>query len=518
MRNTIISKISTSKKLFFAGDNRDMTIAAPLLVIGFVVFTVINPSYADSVFSAAKNFIANEFGGFYIYLMSIILILAILLSISPAHDIKLGKDDDTPEFNLFQWFSMLFGAGLGIGILFWSIAEPMTHMQSNPFISESEQLTEIGAQVGMRLSLFHWGFHGWAIYVVLGMALAYSSFRRGLPLSIRSTLYTVFGDRIYGPLGFFADLLAVAGTVFGIATSLGLGAQQINAGLNYLADMTIDITTQIGLIAVISVVATVSALTGVKRGIRILSVLNMRLTLLILLAFFLLGPTGYLVTSLFKNSLDYFVNLPKLSFWVDPDPESPWQNSWTIFYWGWWIAWAPFVSMFIARISRGRTIREFVIGVLLAPTLLAIVWLTIFGNTAIYLQLFENSGIAAAVNQNLTSALFTTIESMKANTILTGTIATVCVILLVTYFVTSADSATLVICTLITMGDSNPSQRLRIFWGVAIGSVAAALLFSGGLAALQTASILAALPFSIVVILASFSLCTGLYKEVKERR
>ena len=495
-----------------------MAIASPLLVVGFVIFTIIDTTYADSVFSTAKNFIANEFGGYYICLMSAILILAVLLSISPAHDIKLGKDDELPEFNLFQWFSMLFGAGLGIGILFWSIAEPMTHMQSNPFISESERLTEIGAQVGMRLSLFHWGFHGWAIYVVLGMALAYSSFRGGLPLSIRSTLYAVFGDRIYGPIGFLADLLAVAGTVFGIATSLGLGAQQINAGLNYLADITVDITNQIGLIAIISVVATVSALTGVKRGIRILSVLNMRLTLLILLAFFVLGPTGYLITSLFKNSLDYIANLPTLSFWVDPDQDSPWQNSWTIFYWGWWIAWAPFVSTFIARISRGRTIREFVIGVLLAPTLLAIVWLTIFGNTAIYLELYENSGIAAAVNVDLTSALFATIEAMRADTMITSAIATVCVILLVTYFVTSADSATLVICTLITMGNPDPSQQLRIFWGAAIGSVAAALLFSGGLAALQTASILAALPFSLVVILASFSLCTGLYKEVRESR
>ena len=493
-----------------------MAIASPLLVVGFVIFTIIDPTYADSVFSTAKNFIANEFGGYYICLMSAILILAVLLGISPAHDIKLGKDDELPEFNLFQWFSMLFGAGLGIGILFWSIAEPMTHMQSNPFITESEQLTEIGAQVGMRLSLFHWGFHGWAIYVVLGMALAYSSFRGGLPLSIRSTLYAVLGDRIYGPIGFLADLLAVAGTVFGIATSLGLGAQQINAGLNYLADITVDITTQIGLIAIISVVATMSALTGVKRGIRILSVLNMRLTLLILLAFFVLGPTGYLITSLFKNSLDYIANLPTLSFWVDPDHDSPWQNSWTIFYWGWWIAWAPFVSTFIARISRGRTIREFVIGVLLAPTLLAIVWLTIFGNTAIYLELYENSGIAAAVNVDLTSALFATVEAMKADTMITSAIATVCVILLVTYFVTSADSATLVICTLITMGNPDPSQQLRIFWGAAIGSVAAALLFSGGLAALQTASILAALPFSLVVILASFSLCTSLYKEVRE--
>ena len=240
---------------------------------------------------------------------------------------------------------------------------------------------------------------------------------------------------------------------------------------------------------------------------------------LILLSFILFaGPTIIILSSLFSGTLDYISSVIPLSFWVDPSIEKTWSTSWTLFYWGWWIAWAPFVSTFIARISRGRTIREFVIGVLLAPTLLAIVWLTIFGNTAIYLQLFENSGIAAAVNQDLTSALFTTIESMKANTILTATIATVCVILLVTYFVTSADSATLVICTLITMGDPNPSQRLRIFWGVAIGSVAAALLFSGGLAALQTASILAALPFSLVVILASFSLCTGLYKEVRESR
>ena len=501
------------KQLLLIGPDSKMALISPLVVITFVSFTVIDPIYAGELFANAKNFISVQFGAYYIFLMTFLLLLTIFLCLSPASKIKLGKDNEAPEFTLFQWFSMLFGAGIGIGILFWSIAEPLTHIQGNPFLSESVGITRESAQIAMRLSIFHWGLHGWAIYAMMGMSLAYFSFRQGLPLSIRSTLFSVFGDKIYGPLGFVADLLAVIGTVFGIATSLGLGAQQINAGLNYLVDLDISITIQILMIAVISTIATISALTGVNRGIRILSVLNMRLTLLILLGFFLLGPTTYLLNSIYTNAVDYMINLPSLSIWIDPDRESKWQGWWTIFYWGWWIAWAPFCGMFIARISRGRTIREFIVGVLLAPTILAVVWITIFGNTAIYLELYGNGGVLEAVNLDRTTALFKTIELMGYGNVITSTMAIICVILLVTYFVTSADSATLVICTLVSMGNVNPERRFQIFWGLAIGAVAAALLFAGGLEALQTASIAAALPFSIVVILACISLCRSLFHE-----
>jgi len=498
----------------FSGVNPVMAIGSSLLVIAFVAFTVIDPEYSGGLYSAAKGFIASDLAWYYIGLMSFFLFLAGYLVFSRYGDIPLGQDGDKPEFSFFSWFSMLFGAGIGIGILFWSIAEPIYHFQSNPFIAEGQALSVEAAQVAMRISIFHWGLHGWGLFAISGMALAYFAYRKGLPLSIRSGLYPIFGDRIYGPIGHAADLLAVFGTVFGIATSLGLGAQQMNAGLNYLLGFEISTTNQVVLIAMISVVATFSVLSGVHKGIRILSELNMQLTVVILVFFVVLGPTAYLLGAFFTNVGDYLLNVVPLGFWVDPDPKSQWQGWWTIFYWGWWIAWGPFVGMFIARISKGRTIREFVLGVLLAPTLLGAFWITIFGNTAMFIELFGAGGITEAVNKDITLALFQTIELMDLGTALTMLGATICVVMLITYFVTSADSATLVICTLLSMGDEHPPARFRVFWGMAVGAVAAVLLLAGGLKALQTASIVAALPYSVVAILTTWGLLKSFHEEL----
>ena len=498
---------------FLAGAHPVMAIGSALLVLGFVIFTIVDPQYADSVYNSAKNYISSELAWYYIGLMNVFLLLSLYLVFSRFGSIRLGADNDQPQFGLFAWFSMLFGAGIGIGILFYSIAEPIAHFQANPFLDPALSMTPEAATIAMRITVMHWGLHGWALYAVLGLSLAYFAYRKGLPLAIRSSLYPIFGERIYGPIGFIADLLAVIGTVFGIATSLGLGAQQMNAGLNYLLGMDIAISNQMILIAGISIIATISVLTGVNRGIRILSVFNMRLTLLILALFFIFGPTGYQLNSLFNNSIDYLLNAPAMALWVDPDKANPWQGWWTIFYWGWWIAWSPFVAVFIARISRGRTLREFVLGVLLAPTALALLWITIFGSTGMYLELFGGGGVVEAVNQDTTTALFKTIDLMNLGQWLTPLMAGICTIMLVTYFVTSADSATLVICTLISMGDEEPAPRFRIFWGLAVGAVAAVLLYAGGLKALQTASIVAALPFSIVLIMAAFGLFKSLYAE-----
>jgi choline/glycine/proline betaine transport protein len=490
-----------------------MALGSAVLVAAFVLFTLISPVTADAVYSAARDFIAAELSWYYISLMNVFLLLAIGLVFSKYGKIRLGKDTEKPEFSYFAWFSMLFGAGIGIGILFWSIAEPIYYLQANPFIAESQAMGPEAAQVAMRITIFHWGLHGWALYAVLGMCFAYFSFRKGLPLSIRSALYPIFGERIYGPIGHLADLLAVLGTVFGIATSLGMGAQQLNAGIHYLLGININISTQILLILVITVVATLSVLTGVNRGIRILSELNMRLTLVILVLFLVFGPTLYLLSSVVSNTADYLLNAPALGVWLAPQQHTQWQSDWTIFYWGWWLAWSPFTGIFIARISRGRTIREFLIGVIGAPALLTILWITLFGNTAMFIELFGDGDVTAAVNADRTTALFKTIELLDLGALLTGLMATICTVMLVTYFVTSADSATLVICTLVAMGDTNPGARLRIFWGVAIGAVAAVLLFAGGLNALQTASIAAALPFSVVLIMATYGLCKSLYAE-----
>ncbi|EAQ63472.1 transporter, BCCT family protein [Marinomonas sp. MED121] len=497
----------------FAGAHPIIAVGSAVLVMAFVLFTVIDPAYASSIYSAAKGFIAAELAWYYIGLISFFLFFAVWLAFSRYGDIRLGKDSDRPEFSNFAWFSMLFGAGIGIGILFWSIAEPIYHFQSNPLISEAQQQTVEAAQVAMRISIFHWGLHGWGLFAVIGLILAYFSYRKGLPLSIRSSLYPIFGDRIYGPIGHAADLLAVFGTVFGIATSLGLGAQQMNAGLSYLTGVEISTSNQIILIAVLSIIATASVLTGLNKGIRILSELNMHLTILILVLFIIFGPTAYVLGAFFTNIGDYLFHAVELGLWVDPNPEGQWQGWWTIFYWGWWIAWAPFCGVFIARISKGRTIREFVLGVLVAPTILAAFWITIFGNTAMFVELFGAGGITEAVNADTTMALFTTIEAMGAGSVITLVISAICTLMLITYFVTSADSATLVICTLISMGDEQPPVKYRVFWGFAIGAVAAVLLYAGGLKALQTASIVAALPFSFIVILATYGLIKSLRAE-----
>lgn len=504
---------------WLTGTNPVMSVGSGVLVLGFLLFTVMDPAFANSVYTGIKDFIATDLSWYYIGFMSFVLFLVVWLIFSGYGDIRLGKDTDRPEFSLFSWFSMLFGAGIGIGILFWSIAEPIYHFQSSPFVAGSQQQTVEAAQVAMRISIFHWGLHGWALFGIAGMTLAYFSYRKGLPLSIRSSLYPIFGDRIYGPVGHVADLLAVFGTVFGIATSLGLGAQQMNAGLNYLLGVEISTGTQIALIAIISVIATASVMSGLNKGIRLLSEWNMWLTVLILGLFIIVGPTAYLLGALVTNVGDYLVHAVELGFWVNPDPQSQkWQGSWTIFYWGWWIAWAPFCGIFIARISKGRTIREFVLGVLVAPTLLAAVWITVFGNTAMYLELFGAGGVVDAVNQDTTMALFSTIELMTGNQALVILMAGICTVMLVTYFVTSADSATLVICTLISMGDEHPLARYRVFWGGAIGAVSAVLLLAGGLKTLQTATIVAALPFSFILIMAIYGLLKSLRAETQPVR
>ncbi|KZK78705.1 Glycine betaine transporter OpuD [Pseudovibrio sp. W64] len=500
----------------FTGVNPVMAVGSTVLVIAFVLFTVMVPETAGSLYNSAKGFIANNLSWYYIGLVSFFLFLAFAMTMSRYGNIRLGKDDEKPEYSFFSWFSMLFGAGIGIGILFWSIAEPIYHFQSNPFIAEGQESSVEAAQIAMRISIFHWGLHGWALFALSGLGLAYFHYRKGLPLSVRSGLYPIFGDKIYGPIGHAADLLAVFGTVFGIATSLGLGAQQMNTGLNYLFGFEVSITNKIIIIAVISVLATMSVLSGVNKGIKILSEFNMHLTMVMLVFFLIFGPTVYILGSFATNLGDYLTNAIPLGFWVETDPSNSWQGGWTIFYWGWWIAWAPFVGIFIARISRGRTVKEFLLGVLLAPTLLSTFWITTFGNTAMFLELFGAGGVTEAVNADITSALYTTIELMDLGSTLTILGAAMCTVLLVTYFVTSADSATLVICTILSMGDENPANRYRIFWGLSIGAVSAVLLFAGGLRALQTASIVAALPYSFVLILTTWGLLKSLHLEVSE--
>ena len=372
----------------------------------------------------------------------------------------------------------------------------------------------------MRVTYFHWGLHGWAVYVTVGLCLAYFGFRKNLPLTLRSALHPIVGDRIYGPAGDAVDLLAVFGTVFGVATSLGLGATQIAAGLDVLFGFDPGRATQIGLIAVISAAATLSAVSGVRRGIRIISEWNIYLSIMLLCFFLFFGPFEWLLGFLATTTSDYLWQLVPMGFWNAGEAgHAAWQSSWTIFYWGWWISWAPFVGIFIARISRGRTLREFTIGAMFVPASLSLLWIGIFGGNAIYIELNAAGGMGTAgvmdlVRQaNYEAALYSTIDHLSSIAWLTWIMSALATILLATWFVTSADSSTLVITTMLSMGDDHPPRRFRIVWGIGQGLVAAVLLVTGGLHTLQTASIVAALPVSVVLLLMIYGLLKSLYQD-----
>jgi choline/glycine/proline betaine transport protein len=497
----------------FKGMHSGMSIASAGIIVAMVIFTVLNVDLANVVYETIKYWITSTLGWYYVSVVSIILFFSFWLMFSKYGDVKLGGDDEKPEFSTFSWFCMLFSAGLGLGLLYWSVAEPIYHFQENPFIEIAgiEPLTGEAAQVAIRLTLFHWGLHGWAVYVLVGLTLAYFAYRKGLPLAMRSALYPVLGERIYGPYGHAADLLAVFGTVFGLATSLGLGATAVNAGFERLFGLDLSVANQLILIAVISVVGTLSAVSGVGRGVRILSELNIWLSVLLLLLFVFVGPTGYLLGLYVTSIGDYLWNVIPMGFWTDPDPNRDWQSWWTIFYWGWWVAWCPFVGIFIARISRGRTIREFVWGVMLAPSLLTFLWMCIFGGNALFMELHGAGGIVEAVNQDYSLGLFKTIEQLFAPAFV-WSVAALTTFLLISWFVTSSDSGTLVICTMLSMGDAHPPQRFRIFWGLGEGFVAGVLLLAGGLQALQSASIAAGVPLSVILLFMMY----GLVKTLRE--
>lgn len=494
-----------------AGINPPVFFGSAIIILAFVIFTVITPETAGNLFSAIQGWIIESLGWFYLLAMGLYLLFSLFLAMSRYGEIKLGLDHSEPEFSYKSWFAMLFSAGMGIGLMFYGVAEPVFHFSSPPV---GEAGTNEAAREAMKLTFFHWGLHAWGVYAVVALALAYFSFRHGLPLRISSALYPLIGKRIHGPIGYAVDIFAVFGTMFGVATSLGLGALQVNSGLNYLFDVPQGITTQIILIAIITAFATISVVLGLDSGIRRLSEFNLGLALLLLVFVFVVGPTGFILQSFVQNIGAYLADVVDRTFnmyaYTLADGPTSWLGGWTLFYWGWWIAWSPFVGMFIARVSHGRTIREFVIGVLFVPSGFGFLWLTVFGDTALHLLLVENiQSLADAVNADASVALFVFLENFPLGTIF-SMLAT---ILVVTFFVTSSDSASLVIDMLTSKeGDISPVWQ-RIFWAVAEGFVAIALLLAGGLASLQTASIASALPFSIILIFVAYGMLKALRIE-----
>lgn len=499
----------------FKGVDRTMSIASIAMVIAFVLFSILQPDLANNIYTGIKQFIEQQLGWYYILVVNIVLFTAVGITLSPFGRLKLGRDDERPEFSNFTWFAMLFSAAVGTGLLFWSIAEPLSHLQGNPFIANAgiEPNTLAAGQMALTLTIFHWGLHGWAIYILVGTILAYFAYRRGLPMTIRSAFYPLLGERIHGPIGHLIDLLAIFATLFGTATTLGLGVSQMNAGLNSLFGLEISSTNQVLLVLGVTVAATVSAVSGLKKGIRLLSEWNIHLSLVLFAFFFIAGPTVFLL-SLFTTSLgDYTSKIFSMGFWTNPNPESQWQGWWTLFYWGWWLSWGPYVGMFIARISRGRTIRQVLLGGMLAAVLGAACWVVIFGGTAMHLQLLQGVDLVSVANESVTTVLFQTIAALDVSWATTFMIA-LATVMIITWFVTSADSGTLVICTILAKGDEHPPQLYRVVWGLGLGATAGVLLIAGGLEALQTAAIAAALPFSMALLV----MCYCMIKALREER
>ncbi|CAO4135846.1 BCCT family transporter [Methylorubrum extorquens] len=476
------------------------------LTLAFAGLSALFPAQAKSIFDSLQAAIVHEFGWFYIAVVAGFLGFAIFLMLSRYGDVKLGPDDSEPDYSYLSWFAMLFSAGMGIGLIFFGVAEPLQHYATPPV---GEGKTIEAAQRAMVLTFFHWGVHAWAIYIVVGLALAYFAFRRGLPLTVRSALHPLIGDRINGPIGHAIDIFAVLGTIFGVATSLGLGVLQVNAGFTHLFGVPNNTFVQIILIAAITGCATLSVASGLDKGVKVLSELNIILAVVLLAFVLITGSTVFLLQAFVQNLGAYLGAVVERTLQTYAYKPNEWLGSWTLFYWGWWIAWSPFVGMFIARISRGRTIREFVTGVLLVPVLFTFFWMTVFGNTAIEMDRAGAVPLAQIVKDNMPVALFEMLGHLPFGMIASG-LATLLVIF---FFVTSADSGALVIDMITSGAADNPPLWQRVFWAVSSGAIAAVLLVAGGLEALQTAAIASALPFSIVMIFICYGLLRALQLE-----
>lgn len=501
------------KSIFGLEVNAPVFFTSSIIILISITLTLIYEEQAQEYFSSIQDFVANNAGWFFVLCVNVYLIFMVYLAFSKFGKLRIGGQNAKPEFKTISWFAMLFSAGMGIGLLFWSIAEPVNHFMNPPL---AEGGTPAAAKEAMNFTFLHWGFHAWGIYALVGLALAYFTYSRGLPLTIRSVFYPFLGDRIYGRIGDIIDIFAVLATLFGLATSLGLGVQQIAAGLEHVFGLDSGLTTQVSLIAGITFIATISVVLGVDKGVKFLSEWNMRVAVLLLLLVVILGPTIFIFQSFVQNTGSYFFHFLETSTWTESYTGNDWQNAWTVFYWGWWIAWSPFVGMFIARISKGRTVSEFILGVLIVPSLVTFFWISAFGSSSIQQALLGNETIVNAVDDNVATALFVFLEDYPFSIVLN----VIGVILIAGFFVTSSDSGSLVVDSLTSGGKIDAPVGQRIFWAVAEGSIAAVLLIGGGLQALQTASIVTGLPFAFILLIMCYSLYKGLqedYKKLEER-
>lgn len=503
-----------------------VAVPTAVIVLGFVGLAALAPRWLSALLKAANTSVVNGLGWYYSLIVAGFVGFALLVAFGPYGNITLGPDDEPPSYSLMSWFAMLFAAGMGIGLVFWGVAEPLNHYAVPPPGTPEGTSNAVKAQEAMTTSFLHWGLSAWAVYIVVGLAIAYTVHRKGRKVSLRWALEPLFGRRVRGWFGDVVDVFAIVGTLFGVAASLGFGASQFSSGLDYLGILKSNIWVLLAVIAVITALATCSVLSGLDRGIKWLSNANLVLAAVLALAVLLLGQPLFVLREFVQTIGDYLSNFVHLSFRTLPfqgEAGESWLGSWTTYYWGWWISWSPFVGIFIARISKGRTVREFVAGVLAVPTLVTFLWFSIMGGTALWQQLHGPGGLITDGKVDNVNALFQVLEHIPAsNLLIVGFL-----ILLVIFFVTSADSAAFVVDMVATGGEQNPPVLTRVMWAVLGGGIAAVLLWGGavsggedltaGLGALQTMTIIAAAPFSVVMVLACLATLRAFSNEHRQR-
>ena len=482
------------------------------LIIFFVIATIMFPESANEMLGAVKTWCLVNFDGFLMGSASFFLLFCLFLAVAPVARIRLGGKDARPDYGYMSWFSMLFAAGMGIGLMFWGVAEPMAYFSGwggTPLAVDA--FSPEAARVAMAATLYHWGLHAWAIYAIVGLALAFFCYNKGMPLTLRSAFYPLLGERIWGWPGHIIDIVAVLATMFGLATSLGLGASQVAAGLHFLFEVPDTISTKIAIIIGVTFLAVISVVRGLDGGVKILSNINMAVAALLLLFVVIAGPTAAILKGIGITAFDYVKQLVPLSIWGGREDEK-WMQDWTVFYWAWWVSWSPFVGMFIARISRGRSVREFIVAVLLVPTLVTLIWMSSFGISALEQA---QAGVGALANgiTSVSLATFQMMENLPLPQVTTG----LGILLVMVFFVTSADSGSLVIDSITAGGKLDAPVPQRIFWAVMGGLIAGALLYGGGsaaLGALQAGAIATGLPFTFVLIVMCITLYRGLQQSL----
>lgn len=517
------------KRGVLSGVNPVVTITSIILAVAFVLFCAVAADRALGYFEELSSTLLFGAKWFYIGSVSAVVLFLLYLMTSRYGHIRLGRDDEKPEFSFAAWIAMLFSGGMGIGLIFWSVAEPIWHYASNPF---TPPMSDASASMAMQLTFFHWGLHPWSVFIIVALALSYFSYRKNLPLTLRSILYPWIGDRIYGPIGHTIDILTVVVTAFGISQTLGMGVLQINTGIGEVFGGHLGYGGMLAIVVALGAVAVLSVLSGVGKGFKRLAEMNMLLSLLLVVALLCLGPTRYILNTLLETTGNYVQHIVGMSLWSDAEKDSGWQNTWTAYYWPWWMTWAPFVGMFIARISRGRTVRELIGGALIVPTLICFIWIAVFGGTALKVEQqaqqthqqsvaagvqssaepFTGGPVLQATRQDTTQAVFALFDQLHYPAM--GTLLSVMIcVLLAMHFVITADSGTLVISILSADGSCDPPRHIRVLWGVGVTAIAAVLLYAGGFKVMQAASIIAGFPVSLFIAVMVATLFQSIRRE-----